>query len=130
MNKLQTRKTLPVDKARRLMELQALMKELKIEADELKADLLKTTQQLDVYTLKTGEYTISRVKKITPHVEDFETLKKALEEAEIEVYTEETFSPVMDVVFKQILADGKNIDGLEGKVTEFISIRLARKEEK
>lgn len=130
MKQIQTRKTLPVDKAKRLMEVQALLKDLKAEADELKADLLRTTQALDVYTLKTGEYTISRVKKITPHVDDFKTLKKALEEAEIEVLTELTFAPQMDLVFKQAVEEGREFDGLSGKVTEYISIRLARKEDK
>lgn len=130
MKAIQTRKTLPVDKARRLMEVQAILKELKVEADELKADLLRTTQELDVFTLKTGDYTISRVRKVTPQVTDFEVLKEQLERNNIEVYTQETFAPQMDLVFKQIIENGNlDLDGLEGKITEYISIRLARKED-
>lgn len=124
--KIQTRKTLPVDKAKRLMELQTIMKEIKPEIDQLKADLLGVMQGQDVFTLKTGSYTLSRSKRVTPQVVDFNTLKKSLEDAEIEVITETVFAPQMDIVFKQAIEEGKEFKGLEGKTTEYISIRLAK----
>jgi len=129
MNNLTTRKTLPMDKAKRLMELQQIMKEIKPEIDELKADLLRVTQELDVYTLKTGEYTISRSKRITPQITDFDALKADLVKNEIEVYTEEVFAPQMDLVFKLAIEKGREFEGLDGKTTEYISIRLAKKED-
>ena len=124
--KIQTRKILPVDKVKRLMKLQAIMKEIKPEIDELKADLLKITQDLDVLSLKTGEYTISRAKRITPKIEDYEMLKKSLTEAGLEVYTQEVFAPQMDVVFKQAIEEGRELKGLDSLVTEYITIRLAK----
>ena len=108
------------------MKLQAIMKEIKPEIDELKADLLKITQDLDVLSLKTGEYTISRAKRITPKIEDYEMLKKSLTEAGLEVYTQEVFAPQMDVVFKQAIEEGRELKGLDSLVTEYITIRLAK----
>lgn len=116
-------------KAARLVELQAVMKEIKPEIDSLKADLLKITQELDVLTLKTGNYTISRARRITPRVTDFKTLKEQLEDAHIPYQTVEAFSKNMEPVFKKMIEDKTVIEGLEGTETEYISIRLAKKEE-
>jgi len=118
----------PIAKANRLLELQTIYKKIKPEIDELKADLLRTTQELDVYTLKTGDYTISRAKRVTPRVTNFEALKEDLESREIEVYTEEVFAPQMDVVFKQAINQGTKLNGLDALETEYISIRLREKE--
>ena len=114
----------PMQKVEKLMEYQAIVKDLKPKIDELKADLLKVTQDLDVYTLKTGRYTISRVKKITPRVIDFKTLKNSLDKAEIPYITEEVFAEQMKVVFKQAIEEKRELEGLEGLITEFISIRI------
>lgn len=114
----------PMVKARRLVELQAQVKALKPEIEALKADLLQVTQALDVYTLKTGSYTISRAKRITPEVVSFKILKQSLTENNIPFETEETFTPQMSVLFKKLIEDGREIDGLEGKETEYISVRV------
>ena len=114
----------PAVKAKKLMELQTLLKEIKPQIDELKADLLQIMQEQDVLTLKTGTYTLSRAKRITPQVIDFKTLKKSLEDANIDVITEETFAPQMDLVFKQAIEEGRQFDGLESKETEYVSVRV------
>ena len=118
----------PMQKMAKLIELQTIVKDLKPQIDELKADLLKVTQDLNVYTLKTGEYTLSRAKKITPQVVDFQTLKKSLEEADIPYMTEEVFSEQMNVVFKQAIEEKKDLAGLEAKETEYITVRITKKE--
>ena len=114
----------PAVKAKKLMELQTIYKELKPQIDELKADLLQIMQEQDVLTLKTGTYTLSRAKRITPQVIDFKTLKASLEQANIDVLTEEVFAPQMDIVFKQAIEEGKQFDGLESKTTEYVSVRI------
>ena len=114
-------------KMARLMELQAIVKKLKPEIDELKADLLKVTQDLDVYTLKTGNYTLSRAKRITPQVVDFKLLKETLDKEDIPYETEEVFTAQTNVMFKQAIADKRELAGLEALETEYISIRLSDK---
>ncbi len=122
----------PMQKAEKLIELQAILKEIKPQIDELKADLLKVTQQLDVYTLKTGSYTISRAKRVTPHIVDFETLKSSLEKENIpfDTVVEESFAPFMIETFKKAIEEGRKLDGLEGVETEYISVRVKEGGEK
>lgn len=117
----------PMAKARRLFELQQIMKEIKPEIDALKEDLLKVTQDLDVITLKTGDYTISRAKRVTPHVEDFEALKKALDERNVPYQVIQAFSKNMLPVFQTFIEHNEELDGLSGTETEYISIRIAKK---
>ena len=119
----------PMAKAKRLMELQALVKSVKPEIDELKADLLKVTQDLGVLTLKTELYTISRAKRITPEVVDFKTVEQELKDKNIPYGTKVVFADYMTATFKKLIEDGKEIDGLEAKETEYISVRIREKKE-
>jgi hypothetical protein len=126
----------PMMKAAKLVELgnakKILMTQLEaitMEMQPLKDDLLKITQDLDVLSLKTGSYTISRAIRITPQVEDFKTLKASLEKAGVPILTEEAFSPQMDVVFKEALKEGREFEGLGKKETQYIAVRVATKKE-
>ena len=119
----------PMMKAKRLMELQALVKSVKPEIDELKADLLKVTQDLGVLTLKTEEYTISRAKRITPEVTDFKTLVEELKENKIPYGLQTVFADYMTVTFKKLIEDGRELDGLEAKITEYIAVRIREKKD-
>ena len=130
MNDLLTQNSSPALKAKKLMELQTLYKEIKPQIEQLKAELLQIMQEQDVLTLKTGTYTLSRAKRITPQVIDFKTLKKSLEEADILVMTEETFSPQMTVVFKNLANENRQLDGLEFLSTEYVSVRVKEPERK
>lgn len=114
----------PMAKARRLIELQNIVKKIKPEIDSLKADLLKVTQDLGVLTLKTDEYTISRAKRITPEVVDFEAVEKSLKEQHIPYGTKVVFADYMSVTFKKLIEDKREIDGLEAKETEYITVRI------
>ena len=118
----------PMQKAEKLMKLTALKKDIDGMMDELRADLLKTMTDLDVLTLKTGSYTITRQKRITPQVIDYKTVKKALEERGIPIVVREVFGKEMDVVFKQMIEQGEQLEGLEARITEYPSIRLTKKE--
>lgn len=121
---LVTKKNSPMEKAKRLMELQTIMKEIKPEIEQLKADLLEITQKLGVLTLKTDKYTISRAHRITPEVVDYEALKKSLKKNKIPFTTKEVFADYMKETFKHLIAEDRVLDGLEAKETEYISVRI------
>ena len=97
---LSVKKDSPIEKVKKLIELQAILKDIKPQIEVLKAELLAITQQSDVYILKTGDYTISRAKRITPQVVNFKQLKQSLDEADIPYMTEEVFTEQMTLVFK------------------------------
>ena len=124
MNNLTKTNIIPTVKIQRLMELEVQYKEIKKQIDEYRADLLKVTQDLDVLTLKTGKYTISRGKRLTPHVTDFKTLCASLDKAEIPYETEVTFTPQMSVMFRQLVKEDREMPGLDVTETEYISIRV------
>jgi hypothetical protein len=123
-------------KAAKLVELGVIAKELReklaLITDEMqvyKDDLLKITQDLDVLSLKTGSYTISRAIRITPQVENFSKLKVSLEKAGVPVMVVEAFAPQMDEVFKEALKEGKEFDGLGKRETQYIAVRISDKKE-
>lgn len=120
---------IPMQKAKRLVELQQKEYEIKKEILKLKEELLIITRSLDVLSLKTGTYTISRVVKKLIRVTDFEQLKSSLEKADIPYLTKEVFADQMDLVFKQLI-DTKPTrlpKGLSFLKSEYIMIRLADK---
>lgn len=130
------KKNSPMEKAGKLVKLGAKAKALRAELDlitdqmqPLKDDLLKTTQDLGVLTLKTEKYTISRAIRISPQVEDFETLKASLEKENVPVLTEVVFAPQMDEVFKEALKEGREFKGLGKRETQYITVRVKDKEE-
>ena len=131
MKKLTKQKALlPIEQIKRLVELDKQYEEIKKERDILRMQLLTTTQELDVYSLKTGQYTISRAKRITPRVTSFETLKKSLDKANIPYETYETFTPQMSILFRELARQEKHLIGLEIVETEYITIRTKKDEKK
>ena len=125
----QTQEMLPIQKVQRLFEIKQLFKELKPEMDQLQAELLQVMQDNDTLTLKTETYTLSRGKRVTPKVENFENLKKELEKRKVPYQTVTAFSRNMLPVFQKFIEDKEELEGLTGNETEYVSIRL-RKEEK
>lgn len=118
------KKDSPMQKVQKLIELQAIYKDIKPQIDELKAELLQITQELDVLTLKTGDYTITRAKKITPQVINYSLLKQTLIDQNIPFQIKETFADHMKETFKEAIKEGKELAGLEGLETEYITIRI------
>lgn len=116
----------PMQKAQALIQLEAIKKQIDEKISKYRADLLETTRNLNVLSLKTEEYVISRVKKTYTSVSDFETLKASLEKENIPYDTVETFADHMKETFKQIAESGKKLEGLETKDSEYIMIRLAK----
>ena len=127
-NKVAVQPKLPVEKIQRLIELEAQERKIKAQINLYREELLVMTQQNDVYTLKTGKYTLSRATRITPKVISFNKLKESLEKNEIPYETYETFTPQMSVVFREISRQRPELmdklDGLDYLKTEYISIRV------
>ena len=121
--KVQVKTLLPIAKIQHLVELEAQYKSIKQQIDEYRADLLKITQDLDVLSLRTGQYTISRAKRITPQVTSFKTLKASLEAESIPYDTMEVFTPQTLAAFREVAKIGKDLDGLAFQETEYITIR-------
>lgn len=122
----ETKRNPLIRKVSKLVELEKQLKIYKEQVAEIKEELLDTMQKNDVLTLKTGEYTISRAKRVTPQVEDYEKLKKSLDKEDIPYEVVEAFAPHMTETFKQIVKMGKQLDGLEAKETEYVSVRIAK----
>lgn len=123
--KLQIKEPLTLEeKAAQLVELELIQKDLKNRIATYKAELLTYMQDKKVLGLKLEEYTLTRAKRITPQVEDFATLKKSLEDAGLEVYTEEVFAPQMNLTFKQAISEGREFKGLQALETEYITVRI------
>jgi len=114
----------PMQKAEALIELETIKKQIEEKIVAYREQLLEATKELDVLSLKTGTYTISRVKKLYPKVIDFEQVKTSLEKENIPYDVVETFADHMKETFKQIAEDGKQIDGLEISESEYIMVRI------
>jgi len=124
---LKTEANSPMEKAEQVIQLEAIKRGIDKKLKEYKAELLAATQEMDVLTLKTGKYTISRARRITPKVVDFETLKETLENQNIPYDTKEVFADHMRSVFAEAVKQGRELEGLESQTTEYISIRINKK---
>lgn len=111
------------EKAERMLKLADLKKQVETAYNAIRDELLSETQRLGVLSLKTESYTITRAKRITPKVEDYDTLKATLEKENIPYTTKEVFGDAMTEVFKQAIKDGRKLEGLSALETEYITIR-------
>ena len=112
----------PMQIAQQVVKLEQLHREIKGRLDNMKSQLLAKTKELDVITLKTGSYTISRASRKTIKVLSKKGLAKELEGMGLEVL----YAIDMDYM-KPVV---KNvIDKLEYATeteTEYVSIRIAK----
>ena len=114
---------LPIKKIQRLAEIETQWQAIKKERDQLREELLVLTQKLDVYTLKTGKYTLFRAKRVTPHVTDFNVLEASLKAQDIPYEVETVFSPRTFLAFQKAIKQKIELDGLEAQETEYIVIK-------
>ena len=123
MKKLQTTPKLPIEKIKRFAEVCVQRKAINDEYDVLREDLLKLTQALDVYNLKTGSYTLYRSRRVTPQVVDFDTLEATLKAENIPYKTKTVFDEYTFGMFQEAIKQGRKLAGLGEKITEFITLR-------
>lgn len=132
MNELTAHQNLsPMEVAHNLMQLEKQIKTLEEQKTILKDKLLKIMKEHDTLSLKTGSYTLSRVQKITPKVLNVEKLKEELDKRDIPYYTQETFAPSMNEVFRTLAKENQEIyeNGLPGLAiseSEFVMVRLTK----
>lgn len=127
-NGITKKEIIPVRKVEQLVKIEAQYKALKAVRDLLKEDILTSMQEVDLESFKTGSYTLTRAKRITPLVRDVRMLKKSLDYARIPYETEETFKPFMQATFRRLLEEKKDMLGLEKQETEYVLIRIKEEE--
>ena len=114
VNKVAVQPKLPINKINQFAEIELQYKTLKEKREQLRTELLEAMQGFDLYTMKTGKYTLYRGKRLTPRVVDFNALKAGLEAENIPYETEVVFSSRMNLVFRQIAKNNNiKLDGLE-----------------
>lgn len=119
-------KLTPMEAADQVIKLERLEKQVKTRMLELRAKLLTAMKDQDVISLKTGSYTTTRAVRRTLKIEDQATAIDALKKMNIEVVTEVVMADQMKPVLKQLLEEGKNVDGVQMTSTEYVSIRLPK----
>lgn len=125
MKKLTVKENLtPSQKVEKLIELQALERKIKPQIDKLKGELLEAMKSQDLEMMRTGSYTLSRAKRVTPKVVDFEAVKKYLDKNDIPYETKEVFEDYMTNTFKYLVEEGKEVEGLDTQETEYVSVRI------
>ena len=119
-------KLTPMEAADQVIKLERLEKQVKTRMLELRAKLLTAMKDQDVISLKTGSYTTTRAVRRTLKIEDQATAINSLKAMNIEVVTEVVMADQMKPVLKQLLEEGKNVDGVQMTSTEYVSIRLPK----
>lgn len=123
---VKTQKLVPAEIAEKVIKLTELKKQITEQLDELKAQLLEFTQANDVYTLKTGSYTISRGKRQTITILDHKAAFDSLSELFNEPTMIEVLSPSDQKMVSDLVKKGKQIKGTTHQTTEYISIKVAK----
>jgi hypothetical protein len=117
---------IPAEMAEQIIKLTNLKKEVASKLDDLKAELLRITQENDVYTLKTGQYTISRGHRDTVNILDHKSAFDYLIERDIPAETVTRLSPETESLVKGMVKKGTPVNGASLQQTEYISVRVAK----
>lgn len=111
------------EKARQFLKLAELKKEIVERYEEIRKELLETTQNLGIKQLKTDDYTISRARRVSISIYDDEEAGNALEKLGVPVkYEKKLASHLMTTI--RALAKDKDIAGIEKKETEYILVKI------
>ena len=128
MNKSLTKQSdaKPMEMAEQLMKLEKLKKDVDARLSDLKRELLATMQDLDVLTLKTGSYTLSRKTWSRVSVTDDKEAEKALAKMGVPVETKMVINmDLMKVPIRNLVVnEGKEIDGIKRQETEYVTVRF------
>ena len=117
----------PFEMGKQLYKLEQMKKEIEDRLPILRAGLLETMKELKVLTLKTEEYTISKVSYNRLVVTDDEAAKLSLEKNNVKVAWKLDM-PQMKTSIRALLKEGIEFDGITPTATEFVSVRLTKKE--
>ena len=115
----------PMEAAKQMVKLEKLKKEVDVKLRDLKQYLLVTMKDLDVLTLKTGTYTLSRRTWKKAMVQDDDKAIAFLEKAQIPVETKTVLDmDFMKTPLDNLMKDGVQVDGVEYKETEYVLSNL------
>lgn len=118
----------PMEAARSLVDIELQLKNLEQQKKFLKGLLMNVMKAHDTFSLRTGSYTLSRVKKPFVKVLSVERLKQYLDKKDIPYYTQEVFAPSMDEVFKTLAKQEENpVPGLDYHETEYVMVKVNKK---
>jgi hypothetical protein len=116
-----------MEMAAQMVKLETLKKDVEARLRVIKQELLTTMQDLDVLTLKTGSYTLTRRMWKKAMVNDDEAAIKALEAMGVPTETKVVLDMgLMKIPVDNLLNEGKEIDGIELRETPYVSVRLAK----
>jgi hypothetical protein len=110
-------------KAEYFIKLTELKKRINEEYNNIRAELLETTQKLGIKQLKTDNYTISRAKRTTIDIYDHELAGSELEKLGYTIKYQKKISDLSMPTVKEV-AKGEQIDGIEVNETEYVLVRL------
>jgi len=110
----------PIEMAGEVVALQKQEKELKERLKNFRMRLLNLTKTLDVITLKTGDYTISRAKRKYVKVNSKKLLEKELKAREVPL----VYCLDMDYMKPAVKQLADELDSVDVGATEYISIRV------
>ena len=119
-------KIVPADMAVKIIKLEQLKKNIEDQLDDLKAQLLEFTQANDVYTLKTGTYTISRCKRQTVAIYDASSVKEWGLMNGYDLHTTFALTPESKKVVEGLVKKGQEVPNTSMKETEYIAVRVAK----
>jgi len=120
-----------VDEAGEIIKLEKLKREIDERLRGARSALLKRMQEHDIYSLKTGSYTLSRKEYNRVKILDDHALGRDLEERGVPVETKVVLDmDVMKVPIRTLLDSGEEIDGAALTKTEYVSVRLSAKAKK
>ncbi len=119
----------PAQMASQLVKLKELAKTVKERIATLDALLLEEMKRLDVLTIKTASYTLTRATRSTLRIDNEDEVVQALTQKGLEVTWDKKFSEQTTNTIK-LLVRTEIVEGAHLDETPYISIRLPSKKDK
>jgi len=110
-------------KAEYFIKLSELKKRVNEEYNNIRSELLETTQKLGIKQLKTDNYTISRAKRVNIDIYDHKLAGSELEKLGYQIKYQKKISDLSMPTVKEV-AKGQKIDGIEVSETEYVTVRI------
>lgn len=118
----------PSEMAVKLVKLTQLKKQVDAEIQEYRDKLLEETRRNDVLTLKTGQYTISRCKRITPTLENLEDLRGWFTDMGLTFATKEVPEDWVMSTVRDSVKKGNIPEGISAQETEYVVVKVNKKD--
>lgn len=113
-----------------IVRLELEKKAISTKLEGLKKSLLVSMKDLDVLTLKTGAFTVTRAVRKTYKVESDEAAINYLKGLGHEVVTKTTLDmDYMKPLVADIIEHDGGMEGVELQATEYVAVRVNKKEE-